>query len=113
VGAGSTGMAVTHQSLYAKNDITSQTGGYIADQNNVIDQKRIRNAGVPVPVSASKQEALQEHLKTIDEYLTKQCFLCGDVLIDMIETAKYGCHRKSNNKAAPSAKVFDNSWDIV
>jgi hypothetical protein len=53
-------------------------------------------------------------LKTIDEYLTKECFLCGDVLIDMIEPAKYGCHRKPNNQAAaPSVTVFDNSWDIV
>lgn len=95
-GAGSAG-AVTPQSLFAKHDITSQTGGFIANPNNVVDQKLIGSAGVPVLVSESKRGDVLAHLKTIDEYLTKQCYLCGDVLLDMIESAKFGCQRKPNN----------------
>lgn len=36
--AGSAG-SVTPQTLFAKHDITSQTGGFIANPNNVVDQK--------------------------------------------------------------------------
>ena len=77
----------------------------------MVDQKQIGGAGVPVPLPESKRQQVQAHLKTIDEYLTKQCYLCGDVLVDMISPAKFGCLRKAN-QAAPAAKV-DNSWDIL
>ena len=99
---------VAPHSLYAKNDITSQTGGFMTAPNKISKQKEGRNQ-LPVPVSELKQAEMLSEMKKIDEYLTKQCFLCGDVLIDMIETSKYGCHRKVKHQAAPPS---DNCWDI-
>jgi hypothetical protein len=48
--------------LYAKNDITSQIGGFIENQSNVIDQKQMRNGVVLPPVHeiSGKQEALHQ-----------------------------------------------------
>jgi hypothetical protein len=54
IGSGSASKTVASNVLYAKNDITSQTGGFLIGSNKVPKQYDTRSTA-PIPVSEIKQ----------------------------------------------------------
>lgn len=73
------------------NDITSIAGGLIQKGANLINQSQLRagmggiNQQQMVMLREKEESQIRAKLEEVDEILTRECFFCGGILIDMID----------------------------
>jgi len=86
-------MYDTERSQSYLNDITSLAGGLIQRGANLINQSQVGRGGSLGGINQQQMFMLKEKeerqirdkLKEVDEILTRECFFCGGILIDMID----------------------------